>query len=70
MKRLKGFNITVAPGRGKGSERVLIQPSGHHSKYIGPQISIKHHGRDTEYSPKVIDAILRRFDINPNKFWR
>ncbi|MBI4691544.1 MAG: type II toxin-antitoxin system HicA family toxin [Nitrospirae bacterium] len=70
LARLKEFGIIEVKDRGKGSERVLIlKASLTGSKYTGPQIPIKCHGEGTEHSVRVIDAVLRRFSIDPNKFW-
>lgn len=52
--------------RGKGSERILLKPNKPGSKQ-GPQYPIKDHGKDTEISIPVINAILRRFMIKD--FW-
>lgn len=69
LKKLKKFGIIEIPSRGKGSERMLILESGMGSKYQGPQIPIKCHGEGTEHSKRVIDSVLRRFNINPEDFW-
>jgi hypothetical protein len=69
LKKLRDFGVTEDTYRGKGSERMLILQSGSGSKYMGPQIPIKFHGEGTEHSIRVIDAVLRRFNINPDKFW-
>ncbi len=66
--RLKNFGVVVAEKRGKGSEVILIQPTSPGSKQ-GPQIPIKHHGDNTEISKPVINAVLRRFNIDPDEFW-
>lgn len=66
IKRLKRYDIVVMPKRGKGSERVLLLPNKPGSKK-GPQYPIKDHGKDTEISIPVINAIMRRFNIN--NFW-
>jgi hypothetical protein len=49
---------------------MLIKDRGFDGKYQGPQIPIKYHGENTEYSPKITDAILRTFKIDPEKFWK
>jgi hypothetical protein len=67
MKRLKPYGIYVMAKRGKGSELVLLKPNEPGSKK-GSQYPIKHHGDNTEYSVPVIDAILRRFNVD-DKFW-
>ncbi|MGD0281460.1 MAG: type II toxin-antitoxin system HicA family toxin [Dissulfurispiraceae bacterium] len=70
ISRLKDFGVIEVKNRGKGSERVLIFKAGlTGSKYKGPQIPIKCHGDSTEHSVRVIDAVLRRFSIDQNKFW-
>jgi hypothetical protein len=65
-KKLKPYGVVVLKKRGKGSERILLQPDAPGSKK-GPQYPIKDHGEGTEISIPVINAILRRFDIN--NFW-
>ena len=52
--------------RGKGSERILLKPDPPGSNK-GPQYPIKSHGKGTEISLPVINAILRRFGITD--FW-
>jgi len=69
LKKLKDFSVVEAASKGKGSERMLIFKTGLGSKYKGPQMPIKYHGEGTEHSKKVIDSILRRFDIDPKEFW-
>lgn len=68
LKRLRIFDISEIITRGKGSERILIK-SGIGSKYKGPQIPIKYHGEGTEHSVRVINSVLRRFNIDPEIFW-
>ena len=70
LKKLKQFGIIEDKRRGKGSERMLILDKGFDEKYQGPQIPIKYHGENTEYSPKITDAILFTFGIDPNEFWK
>ncbi|RMG02212.1 MAG: type II toxin-antitoxin system HicA family toxin [Nitrospirae bacterium] len=70
LKKLKKFGIVEVETRAKGSERMLVLKSGFQGdKYRGPQIPIKCHGQGTEHSVKVINAVLRRFDIPSEKFW-
>lgn len=69
LKKLKNFGVIEISTKGKGSERMLILKSGMGSKYQGPQIPIKFHGEGTEHSKRVIDSVLRRFDIKPENFW-
>lgn len=68
LKKLKPYSIIVMPKRGKGSESILVKPKepGSHK---GPQYPIKNHGQGTEISKQVIEAILRRFEIDPGEFW-
>ncbi len=67
IKRLRPYGVKVlSKKRGKGSERILLLPNKLRSRK-GPQYPIKDHGRDTELSIPVINAILRRFKIND--FW-
>lgn len=68
LKILKNYGILSLTKRGKGSERILLRPSEPNSKK-GPQYPIKDHGDGTEISIQVINAILRRFDINQDEFW-
>ena len=70
ISRLKNFGVIEVKERGKGSERILVLKAGlTGGKYTGPQIPIKCHGEGTEHSVRVIDSALRRFSIDPNKFW-
>jgi hypothetical protein len=39
-------------------------------KYKGPSITIKNHGKSTEYSPTVTDTILKTFGIKEDLFWK
>lgn len=57
------------PRRGKDSERILLRPIEPNSNK-GPQYPVKDHGPGTEISIPVILAILRRFKIDPDKFWK
>jgi len=47
---------------------ILLKPvtPGSHK---GPQISIKNHGSGKEIYVPVIEAILRRFEIDRDEFW-
>ena len=67
-KRLKKFGVREVPGRGKGSERMLLKPESPGSKR-GPTYPIKCHGEGDEISVGSIKAALRRFDIDPDKSW-
>lgn len=69
QKRLKKYGIvTMVRKRGKGSETILLKPNKKDSKK-GPQYPIKNHGDGTEISIPVINAVLRRFEINKDGFW-
>lgn len=69
LKKLKPYGIVaMTRKRGKGSEFILVKPNAPGSTQ-GPQIPIKNHGSSTEIHYQVILSILRRFDINPKKFW-
>jgi len=65
-KRLKPYGVVVLKKRGKGSENIFLRPNDPKSKQ-GPQYPIKDHGKGTEISWQVIDALLRRFNITD--FW-
>ena len=74
LKRLKPFSIVVMPShgtakRGKGSEIILLKPD-HPGSRKGPQYPVKNHGMGTEISKPVIAAILRRFGIDEDDFWK
>jgi len=70
LKRLKPYGVTSLPSEhGKGSERILLKPNSPGSKK-GPQYPVKAHGLGTEISIPVINAILRRFDIDEKNFWK
>ena len=69
LKKLKPYGIVVlGRKRGKGSEIILLKPNSEDSKQ-GLQYPIKNHGKSTEISIPVINAILRRFTIDKDKFW-
>ena len=69
LKRLKRYGIEpMSQKRGKGSEIILLKPNSPGSKK-GPQYPIKNHGSNTEISIPVINAVLRRFDIDKEAFW-
>ena len=69
LKRLKPYGIIALPAkRGKGSETILIRPDKEGS-LKGPQYPIKNHGMGTGISVPVINAVLRRFSIDPKEFW-
>jgi len=70
LERLRRrFNIQIIKKRGKGSELILLQPSEPGSKK-GEIFTIKDHGKKTEYPIPVINAVLRRFQIDPEDFWK
>jgi hypothetical protein len=52
--------------RGKGSERVLYHPNINGKK---ESISVKCHGDGTELHRGSVKAILRRFNIDSDKFF-
>jgi hypothetical protein len=69
LQKLSGYGVVaMAPYRGKGSEIILLKPDEPGSTR-GPQYPIKNHGPGTEISIPVINAILRRFEINASTFW-
>lgn len=68
LVKLKPFGIVSLKKRGKGSERILLRPNEPNSKK-GPQYPIKDHGPGTEITVPVINAILRRFNIDEEEFW-
>jgi hypothetical protein len=69
LAKLKHYGVVALEHkRGKGSEIILLLPNHPGSKQ-GPQYPIKNHGPSTEISIAVINAILRRFMIDPKGFW-
>ncbi|MFH1075850.1 MAG: type II toxin-antitoxin system HicA family toxin [Pseudomonadota bacterium] len=68
IEKLKPYGIVHMSKRGKGSEVILLKPDIPGAKR-GLQYPIKHHGDGTELSIPVINALLRRFEINPESFW-
>jgi hypothetical protein len=68
FKKLSSYGIQVLRKRGKGSEVILQQPDPSDPRK-GPVFSIKDHGKQTEYAVPVINAVLRRFQIDPDEFW-
>jgi len=70
IAKLKDYGvISLTKKRGKGSEIILLKPETLGSKK-GPTFPIKNHGPGTEISFQVVDAILRRFEIDGNEFWQ
>jgi hypothetical protein len=68
LKKLKKYGVIPLEDRGKGSEIILLKPLTPGS-YQGPQFPIKNHGMGTEIYIPVINALLRRFEIDPEEFW-
>ena len=68
IKRLRPFGVEVRVKRGKGSERMLVQPAEPGGNK-GPQYPIKHHGDGTRIGSGTLSAVLRRFGIDPKDFW-
>ena len=68
IARLKLFGVIEVQHRGKGSEVVLLKPRYQGSKQ-GPQATIGHHGDNNAVSPAVINAVLRRLEIDKDTFW-
>ena len=71
LKKLKRYGVRTLSKkeRGKGSEIILLKPNNPDSKR-GAQFPIKNHGAGTEIYIPVINAILRRFNIDPDDFWK
>ena len=70
LAELKKYGVkALKNSRGKGSEIILIKPSGE-DPTKGPQIPIKNHGEGTELSIPVIRSVLRRFGISEDEFWK
>jgi hypothetical protein len=74
LDRLKPYGIVAlqekgGSKRGKGSEIILLKPNSPGSQQ-GPTYPIKNHGKGTEITTPVIDAVLRRFNISKTDFWR
>ena len=69
IKRLKPFGVVVLARRGKGSETVLLMPNAPDSKK-GELYTLPNHGKKTEVYVSMIDALLRRFGITPDDFWK
>ncbi len=68
LQKLRPYGVEERHG-GKGSERILIKPEPPGSNR-GPQITIRCHGEGDEISKPVIRAVLRRFNISPDEFWK
>jgi hypothetical protein len=69
LQRLSSYGIVAMTSRrGKGSEIILLKPIEPGSTR-GPQYPIKNHGPGTEISIPVINAVLRRFEIDTGAFW-
>jgi hypothetical protein len=69
LQRLKPCGVVTIPGRGKGSERILLQPEEAGSKR-GPIFAIKDHGLGSEITIPVINAVIRRFNKDKKRFWK
>lgn len=74
LKRLKPYRIEILERqrggqRGKGSELILLKPNEPGTRQ-GQQYPIKNHGMGTEITAPVIDALLRRFNIDKKEFWK
>jgi len=69
LKKLKKFGIVTKEGRGKGSERILYLPNSSDPNK-GEIFTIKDHGLQTEIFGKTILAVLRRFNVDPDEFWK
>jgi hypothetical protein len=69
LAKLKPYGIVPLKKRGKGSEVVLLKPESPGSKR-GPMITIKHHSDSTEIYLPVVKAVLRRFGIDEEEFWK
>ena len=70
LKKLKPYGIvTLSNKRGKGSEIILLKPDAKGSRK-GPIYPIKNHGDSTEIDIPVINAVLRRFGIDKDTFWK
>jgi hypothetical protein len=69
LQRLRPYGVEDLSGRGTGSETILLMPEKPGSKR-GPIYSIKNHGQGTELTIPVINAILRRFGIDKDAFWK
>lgn len=68
LKKFKAFGIVEMPGRGKGSEIILLKPNSPGSKQ-GPQYPLKKHGDNTPIYRPHIKAACRRFGIDEDDFW-
>ncbi len=70
LKKLKKFGIVpMTRNRGKGSEIILLKPDSPDSTK-GAQYPIKNHGKKTEIYIPVINAVLRRFNIDSKEFFK
>jgi hypothetical protein len=69
IKQLKPYGVIEIIPRGKGSERILLKPTIP-GTMKGPFYPVKCHGLSTEIDVSVINAILRRFGIPKNEFWK
>jgi predicted RNA binding protein YcfA (HicA-like mRNA interferase family) len=61
VKRLKPYGIVVIEKRGKGSHRMLYQPS------TRLNFPIKYHGNNEDYGEGYISALKRKFNL-PDDF--
>ena len=56
-KRIKNLGLVENASRGKGSERLIVDPRS------GISISIRCHGAGDEVKVGTISAVLRRFNL-------
>ncbi len=68
LKKLKQVGVIELPSRGKGSERYLIKPIIPGTTK-GPSYTIRCHGEGDTIKKGVINACLRRLQIDPDEFW-
>ncbi len=68
LRRPKPFGVIPLTDRGKGSEMVLLLPNAEGAGQ-GEVFTIRDHGKNAEIYIPVINALLKRFGINPDDFW-
>ena len=68
VDRLKRYGVREYPGRGKGSERLLVRETVPGLRK-GPRSTIKCHGQGKDVATGTARAVLRRLGIDPKDFF-
>jgi hypothetical protein len=69
LDRLEEYGVISLVKRGKGSEMILLKPTTLGSMR-GATYPIRNHGLGKDVPVPVINAALRRFEIDKKEFWQ